>query len=103
MAAAGAVDQTAEGDEFGDVGDDDAASDDLTDDMSIASELAEQSTSPPPFASPSQAPDEAPPSFQEEPVQVVSSTMEHVPAAPESSPPGPRESVEPSDRPPEQS
>ena len=52
MAAAGAVDQTAEGDEFGDVGDDDAASDDLTDDMSIASELAEQSTSPSAFASP---------------------------------------------------
>jgi hypothetical protein len=104
MAAAGAVDQTAEGDEFGDVGDDDAASDDLTDDMSIASELAEQSTSPTPFESPSQAPDEAPPSFQEEPVQVVSSPMEHVPAAPESSPPGPLESVEPSDRrPPEQS
>ena len=40
--------RAAEGDEFGDVGDDDAASDDLTDDMSIASELAEQSTSPTP-------------------------------------------------------
>ena len=103
-----AVDQAAEGDDFGD---EDAASDDFSDDVSAPESSSEHSTAPLSFDPPSfeppvpaPAPDEPAPSHHEEPVQVVSSPVEHVPAAPEPSPVSPVESVERSDRlPPEQS
>jgi hypothetical protein len=107
VAAAAAVDQAAEGDDFGD---DDAASDDFNDDVSGAPESSsEQSTAPPSFDAPSfeppaPVPDEPAPSHEEEPVQVVSSPVEDVPPGPEPSPVSPIEPVERSDRlPPEQS
>ncbi len=129
MAAAATVEQVAEGDEFGD---DDTASDDLTDDVTATSEPADQSASSPSFDSPSSsfdsaspsfdpaspsfdstspsfeapspAPEESSPTFQEEPVRVVSSTVEHEPDATQSSPVSPSESAERRDRlPPEQS
>lgn len=108
VVAAAAVDQAAEGDDFGD---EDAASDDFSDDVSAPESSSEHSTAPLSFDPPSfeppvpaPAPDEPAPSHHEEPVQVVSSPVEHVPAAPEPSPVSPVESVERSDRlPPEQS
>jgi hypothetical protein len=104
MAATATVDPVTEGDEFGD---DDAASDDLTEEPSVASEMSDRPTiGTAPFEAPLPAPvsHEAPPAIEEQPVQAVSSPLEHVAAPPESSPVNPVESIEqPDRRPPEQS
>jgi hypothetical protein len=99
MVAAPTVDQAAEGE---DLGDDDVVSDDMAEEGTGASESASQSAPPSSFEPPSPVPDETP-SLQEEPVRVVSSSLEQVSAPEEGSPVSPVESVEGSDLPREQS
>jgi hypothetical protein len=108
LAGTAAVDQGAEGDEFGD---DDATSEDLTNDGGMTSTMADQPTvvdfepSPPDPFEPSSPPSLEPPSPPpEEPIQVASK-MEPVGPASESSPaPAPVEQAErPEPVPPEQS
>jgi hypothetical protein len=99
MAAAPTMDQAAEGD---DLGDDDVVSDDMADDVTIAAESSGDSTPPPSFEPSSPVPDDTP-SLEEEPVRVVSSSLEQVSAPEEGSPVSPVESVESSDLPREQS
>jgi len=108
LAGTAAVDQSAEGDEFGD---DDATSEDLTNDMGVTSTMADQPTvgdfepSPPdPFEPSSPSSREFPSPRPEEPIQVASQ-MEPVAPASESSPASaPVEQAErPEPIPPEQS
>ena len=108
LAGTAAVDQSAEGDEFGD---DDATSEDLTNDMGVTSTMADQppvgdfEPSPPdPFEPSSPSSREFPSPRPEEPIQVASQ-MEPVAPASESSPASaPVEQAErPEPIPPEQS
>lgn len=108
LAGTAAVDQSAEGDEFGD---DDATSEDLTNDMGVTSTMADQPTvgdfepSPPdPFEPSSPSSREFPSPRPEEPIQVASQ-MEPVAPASENSPASaPVEQAErPEPIPPEQS